>query len=300
MIALGFFDGVHLGHAALMRRAKEMSQRLGVSSLALTFDRHPDELIKGAEVPLLNTKDERKQIIRQRYGIDEVAFEVFDRKMMRMPWDRYVEDILILKYGAVHLVAGHDHRFGYMGEGNAASLKERCAQKGIGCDIIPKVEMKGVTVSSTHIRSLIASGDVERAAEFLGYRHFITGRAARGRGIGHRELYATANIALPHGLVPPARGVYAARALFDGQIYDAVTNVGRHPTVGETEETVIETHLLNYSGELYGKELRIFFYKHLRDEKKFQDVPALRAQITEDIISAAAYLREIPSEDILR
>ena len=216
-----------MGHAALMRRTEELSAALGAASMALTFDRHPDELTRGQPVPLLDTKEERSEIIKKRFHIDEVAFLRFDEQMMRMPWDRFLEEILIEQMEAVHLVVGHDFCFGYKGLGTAPVLKERCAELGIGCDIIPEVAMDGITVSSTYIRALVAGGDVERAAEFLGYRYFITGSTRKGRGIGHRELYATANIPLPDGLLSPARGVYATRVMADGRLYDSVTNVGR-------------------------------------------------------------------------
>jgi len=299
VIALGFFDGVHMGHAALMKRTRQLAEHLGVPSMALTFDRHPDEIVKEIQVPLLNTTDERREIIKKRFAIDEVRFAVFDREMMTTPWERYVEDTLISELGAIHLVVGHDHRFGYMGEGTAEKLQKLCKSRGIGCDIIPKVELNGVTVSSTYIRSLIAEGDAERAAQYLGYRHFITGEAIPGRGIGSKALYATANIAMPKALVSPAFGVYATRVLVDGAVYDAVTNIGRNPTVGETPSVSVESHLLGFSGDLYGKTLRVFFYKYLRKEQKFPNVTALKAQIAEDIKNAQAFLSAAPPPEIV-
>lgn len=290
VIALGFFDGVHLGHGALMKRAVERARELGVESMALTFDRHPDELTKGQPVPLLNTNEERAEIIKRHFNIDKVAFLPFDREMMRMPWGRFLEDILIERMGAAHLVAGHDFCFGYKGEGTAPLLEERCRELGIGCDIIPKVEMEGITVSSTYIRSLVAEGDVERAAEFLGYRHFISGRTKRGRGIGSKELFATANIPLPEGILAPARGVYVTRVSVNGKLFDAVTNVGVNPTVAENGGPVIESHLIDFSGELYGSDLRVYFYKYIRPEQKFESIDALRAQIGRDIETSRRYL----------
>ena len=296
MIALGFFDGVHIGHAALMRRTSELAESAGAVSMALTFDRHPDELTRGEPVLLLDTKEERSEIIKKKFGIDEVEFLKFDAELMRMPWDRFLEDILIGQMEAVHLVVGHDFCFGYKGLGTAPLLKERCGQLGIGCDIIPEVEMDGITVSSTHIRSLVAQGNVERAAQFLGYRYFISGYTRRGRGIGHRELFATANIPLPDGLLSPARGVYATRVMVDGRLYDAVTNVGINPTVGETSEVVIESHIFDFDSELSGTYLRVFFYRFLRSERKFADVTALREQISRDIAASRECLVAFPAE----
>ena len=297
IIALGFFDGAHLGHAGLLKRAKEISLEKGIASMALTFDRHPDEFVHGRKVPLLNTKQERRDIIKERFGIDSVCFTAFDDEIMHMPWEDFMDKVLIKEHGAAHLVVGHDFCFGYKGLGTAKLLKERCLMLGLGCDIIPEVSLEGVTVSSTHIRTLIAEGNMDEAARFLGYRHFIGGTAIRGRGIGKKELFATANITPEEGLVIPAFGVYATRVLVDGKYYDAVTNVGRNPTVGLTDKVMVESHILDFSGELYDKPLRVLFYRHLRPEIKFPHKEALKEQIAKDINTARSVLSAAPLEE---
>ncbi|MFR0799339.1 MAG: hypothetical protein ACLSHJ_11835 [Oscillospiraceae bacterium] len=167
VIALGFFDGVHLGHGALLRKTAERARELGVTPAAFTFDRSPKEFVTGVPVPLLTSAAERAEIIRAYYGIGTVFVEPFDRAMMTMPWEDFITELLVKKYRAVHLVAGHDFRFGYKNQGDPEKLREKCRALGLGCDIIPKVELDGVTVSSTYIRSLVEAGEVERAARFL-------------------------------------------------------------------------------------------------------------------------------------
>ena len=162
VIALGFFDGVHLGHGALLRKTTERACELGVTPAAFTFDRSPKEFVTGVPVPLLTSAAERAEIIREYYGIGTVFVEPFDHAMMTMPWEDFITGLLVKKYRAVHLVAGHDFRFGYKNEGDPEKLREKCRALGLGCDIIPKVELDGVTVSSTYIRSLIEAGEVEQ------------------------------------------------------------------------------------------------------------------------------------------
>ena len=188
VIALGFFDGVHLGHGALLRKTAERARELGVTPAAFTFDRSPKEFVTGVPVPLLTSAAERAEIIREYYGIGTVFVEPFDRAMMTMPWEDFITELLVKKYRAVHLVAGHDFRFGYKNEGDPEKLREKCRALGLGCDIIPKVELDGVTVSSTYIRSLIEAGEVERAARFLGHPHRMSGTVRHGEGIGKKRV----------------------------------------------------------------------------------------------------------------
>ena len=165
VIALGFFDGVHLGHGALMKKAVLRAKELGVRSAVFTFDRLPRGAVTGAQVDLINSSADREKLIRRFYGVDEVMVVPFDDAMRTMSWDRFIEDLLVGELGARHLVVGDDHRFGYKGEGTAEKLKEKCRAMGIGCDVIEQVEVNGERVSSTYIRSMIATGDMEKASE---------------------------------------------------------------------------------------------------------------------------------------
>ena len=203
VIALGFFDGVHLGHAALLRRTVEEAARRGVTPAVFTFDRPPKEVVTGIPCPLIASPEDRKGLLERLFGIKDVIMVPFDREMMTTAWDDFVTKILVERYHAVHLVAGHDHHFGHKNQGSPELLVKKCAELGLGCDIIPKVELDGITVSSTYIRNLVGMGQLERASRFLGHPHVLTQEVRHGRRIGHTIGVPTVNlVAPPHVLVP--------------------------------------------------------------------------------------------------
>ena len=278
VLALGFFDGVHIGHGGLLRRTRETADRLGVPAAALTFDTHPDTLVSGHSVPLLNTPEDRAALMREYYGIDEVLTLHFDRETMTQPWQRFAEETLLGRYHAVHLICGHDFRFGDRGAGNPEKLAGFCAQRGIGFDRIDVIELDGAPVSSTRIRALLEAGDMAEAVRCLGHPHVLTGPVVSGRHLGRTIGIPTANLALPPQLLCPRHGVYAALACFDGRRLPAVVNIGSRPTVGGTHVTV-EPWILDFDGDLYGRTLRLEFYTFLRPERKFDSLDELRAAI---------------------
>ena len=283
VIALGFFDGVHLGHGALLRRAAEEAKKRGCESAVFTFDRPPKEVITGIPCPLINSPEDRAELVKRLYGIDEMIMVPFDDEMRTTPWDRFVTDILVERYGAVHLVAGHDHHFGHRNQGSPELLKEKCAELGLGCDIIPAVTLDGVTVSSTHIRKLLEEGDVETAQAFLGHPHVLTQTVGHGRQLGRTIGIPTANLVAPPHVLLPKRGVYAAKiTLPDGRAFGGVTNVGVRPTVNNGQDVTVEPWILDFDGDLYGQAIRVEFFRRLRDERKFESLDALRSQIETD------------------
>ena len=283
VIALGFFDGVHLGHGALLRRAAEEAKKRGCESAVFTFDRPPKEVITGIPCPLINSPEDRAELVKRLYGIDEMIMVPFDDEMRTTPWDRFVTDILVGRYGAVHLVAGHDHHFGHKNQGSPELLKEKCAELGLGCDIIPAVTIDGVTVSSTHIRKLLEEGDVETARAFLGHPHVLTQTVGHGRQLGRTIGIPTANLVAPPHVLLPRRGIYAAKiTLPDGRAFGGVTNVGVRPTVNNGQDVTVEPWILDFDGNLYGQAIRVEFYRRLRDERTFESLEALRAQIETD------------------
>ena len=285
VIALGFFDGVHLGHGALLRRAAEEAKKRGCESAVFTFDRPPKEVITGIPCPLINSPEDRAELVKRLYGIDEMIMVPFDDEMRTTPWDRFVTDILVGRYGAVHLVAGHDHHFGHKNQGSPELLKEKCAELGLGCDIIPAVTIDGVTVSSTHIRKLLEEGDVETARAFLGHPHVLTQTVGHGRQLGRTIGIPTANLVAPPHVLLPKRGVYAAKiTLPDGRAFGGVTNVGVRPTVNNGQDVTVEPWILDFDGDLYGQAIRVEFYRRLRDERKFDSLAALRSQIETDAV----------------
>ena len=198
VIALGFFDGVHMGHGALLRRVKETADALGAEPAAFTFDKSPTAAITGGVVPLLSTVEDRILLMRQCYGIQEVVVAPFDA-MQRMDWEDFITKYLAEELGVVHVVAGHDFHFGYMGKGNPERLRERCQALGMGCDIIQKVERDGITISSTYIRNLVAQGEMEGRPVFGPSPH---PHPAGGTGQGDRSLHP----GLSHGEPEGARG----------------------------------------------------------------------------------------------
>ena len=292
VIALGFFDGVHIGHGALLRRTRERATELGLRAAAMSFDSHPDTLVSGVPVPLINSMDDRAALMRRLYGIDDVIFAHFDRAMMEMPWEDFLGDFLVRQHGAAHLVCGHDFRFGYRGQGTPERLREYCAAHGLGCDVIPEVLLDGRTVSSTYIRALLTEGQMEEAERYLGHAHVLSGVVRHGFGRGEKIDMPTANLAFPEGVLVPAFGVYAAEAEMEGRRWPASVNIGVHPTAGALERPVLEAWLQGDCGDLYGKEIVVFLYKMVRVERKFASMEALKTQVLHDTEEILNYLKE--------
>lgn len=293
VIALGFFDGVHLGHGALLRRVSEVSARLNAVSAAVTFDYHPKTLVGSKCVSLINTPEDREWLMKSVYGLDDVIVLAFDRSMMELPWDRFVTEILVERFRAVHVVAGHDYRFGYKGEGNPQRLQQLCARLGIGCDIIDCVELDGVTISSTHIRSLLEQGEMEQANRFLGHPHVLSGTVVHGKQVGRTIGIPTANLMIPERVLVPAYGVYATRVILEDRSCLAVTNVGVRPTVNDGRGVTVEPWILDFDGDLYHKTIRVEFHKQLRGEKKFNSLDELKNEIILNAEQTRAYFDSI-------
>ena len=287
VIALGFFDGVHIGHGALLRKTVARARELGAESAAFTFDRSPKEFVTGVTVPLLTGVEERCALMRRLYGVERVIVAQFDRQLMTMPWEDFLGVLLVAGHGAVHLVAGHDFRFGYKNQGDPERLQAWCAAHGVGCDVIPAVTLGGVTVSSTHIRALVEAGDMERAAAFLGHPYALCGVVEHGKHLGTEALFPTVNLRPEPWHVLPRYGVYAARVrLPDGKACAGVTNVGIRPTIVDDDSVTIETNLIGFDGDLYGADVHIELLRYLRPEQKFASMAELHAQIERDIEQA--------------
>ena len=278
VIALGFFDGVHLGHGALLRRAAEEAALRGCTPAVFTFDRPPKEVVTGVPCPLINSPEDRRDLVRRLYRIQDVLMVPFDREMMTTPWDDFIVRILVGRYHAVHLVAGHDHHFGHRNQGTPELLAQKCAQLGLGCDIIPKVEVAGITVSSTYIRRLVELGQISRANRFLGHPHTLNGVISRCRIMGSAHGYPTVDLRFQPGVITPAHGVYACRVWLEGGGgHMAVVNVtGRSGPMDEQ----VEALLLDFGGaDLTGRAARLEYYTRLRLESEFASRSDLRAEI---------------------
>ena len=298
-IALGFFDGVHLGHAALLRRTKERAAEEGLLPSVLSFDVHPDNLVRGGEVPLINSAIGREELIRRLFGIDNVVFIHFNQRVMHMPWQEFADSVMD-ELRAARIVVGHDFRFGWRGEGTAERLRDYCAERGVGVDVIPPVMLDGRVVSSTWIRELIAAGEIREANRLLGHPHSLSDTVHSGYHLGTKLGTPTINMFFPEGVLVPRHGVYAARVfLGGGESHIAVTNVGVRPTVSEEGRVSVESHLLDYEGNLYGRQARVEFYEFLRPEQRFDSFEALSEQIRLDAEHARAWFAEQETEKSL-
>lgn len=273
--ALGFFDGVHLGHQALIREAVRMASEMDAQPAAITFDRHPQSLFNPNPPALLNTNTDRDALLR-RFGIRHIHRLPVTQEIMSTSWQNFLA--LLLVDGTAGFVCGDDFRFGHKGEGNAETLSWFCAQRSIPCVIVPEQTMDGVRISSTHIRALIEAGEVEAAGRFLGHAHVLSGEVVSGRKLGRTIGIPTANLHLPDDVVCPGFGVYACKAMVEGNIYPAVTNVGVRPTVSG-EGVTVEPWILDYSGDLYGREITLEFHHFLRPEQKFDSLEQLQTEI---------------------
>ena len=282
-IALGYFDGVHRGHQALMERAILRAKDIGGISSVFTFDQHPSSVMSGVPVPMLTAHAGRADEIKRLGGVDEVIFGHFT-ELRTMDWRDFIHKLLIGKFHAKYIISGHNNRFGYKGLGTAEGMAEECRKAGIGYDCIQDVKIDGVVVSSTYIRQLIRQGDMERATEFLGHPYTISGIVEHGRKVGTRTLgVPTVNLALPEEMALPPYGVYATRVVVGDQSYLAATNIGVKPTFVGGGGPTIEPHLLDFDGDLYGQFIHVELHKFLRPEQAFESVDALKAAIAENV-----------------
>ena len=293
--ALGFFDGVHIGHQALLNQCRALAEKNGCLAGAVTFSSHPDALVFGAAPVLINTPEDRERLLL--HWLDSVITLPFDEKMHATPWETFL-DTLRADYAAVGFVCGDDFRFGAKGAGNPGLLTQYCREHGLPCAVVPEQSLDGTRVSSSYIRTLLEAGDMERAAAFLGHPHILTGTVVHGHQLGRTLGIPTANLRLPQGLVVPRFGVYACFARVDGVAYPAVTNVGTRPTV-EGHGITVEPWILDFSGDLYGKEICLEFHKFLRPECKFDSLETLREEIRRNAQQTRAYFAPPITENSL-
>ena len=276
--ALGFFDGVHLGHQALLKAAVELAADTGAIPGAVTFSSHPDSLVLGQSPKLLNTGEDRNALLGA-FGIQSILELPFDENVKNTHWSSFLSQLV--DAGAAGFVCGDDFRFGAGGLGTPKKLEAFCKKRGLPYAIVPQQTLDGVRVSSTHIRQLLEQGEMEQANRFLGHPHILTGEVVEGRKLGRTIGIPTANVELPAQLAVPKLGVYAGLAVVDGKQYRAVTNIGFRPTVGG-HQVRAESWLLDFAGDLYGKRITLIFMNFLREEKKFNSLEQLKEQILQD------------------
>lgn len=288
IFALGFFDGVHLGHQALLTACKKLAEEAGCAAGVVTFASHPDALVSGQAPALINTSADRCNLLNA-YGIKTVIELPFDQALMKTHWAQFLR--WLVSGGAAGFVCGSDFRFGAGGLGTAKKLEAFCKKQELSCAIVPQLLLEDIRVSSTYIRGLLEAGEAERSMKFLGHPHILSGQVVAGRQLGRTIGIPTANLELPAGVICPKHGVYACRVVVDDKQYLAVTNVGSRPTVGGHHVTV-EPWLLDFEGDLYGKTIAVMFYKFLRPEEKFQSLEDLKAEICKNAEQTRKYFEK--------
>ncbi len=280
IFALGFFDGVHLGHQALLKTCLRLAESRDAKPCAITFDRHPQAMFTENPPRLVNSLEDRIRLLR-RYGMEEVKVYPVSWEVMSTPWEKFLEDLVSL--GAAGFVCGGDYRFGNRGEGTAEKLKDYCLAHGLSCGVVGDRTLDGIRISSTHIRSLLEAGDMEAASRFLGHPHVLSGEVVSGRKLGRTIGVPTANLQLPEDAAALPHGVYACKVQVEQRAYMAVTNIGSRPTVGGHRVTV-EPWILDFDGNLYEKTLVLEFYQFLRPEQKFDSLEELRKEIQKNAL----------------
>ncbi|MGH9254815.1 MAG: bifunctional riboflavin kinase/FAD synthetase [Vicinamibacterales bacterium] len=281
VLALGNFDGLHRGHLKVVERVRRGAVEHGGTAMAMTFDPHPSRVVRPDKAPpLLMTLDQRLEAL-DRAGIHTIAVVRFTRELSQWEPETFVRTVLVDWLHVSEVWVGANFLFGHDRTGNFSSLRTHGQRYGFRAEKIDPVRYKEFVVSSTRIRRLVAEGRVDEAGALLGHPYALAGTIVEGKQRGHALGFPTANLQTSNELIPP-HGVYATTLTVDGIVHAAVTNIGVNPTFGDGADTSIETHVLRYDGDLYGQRVQLGFVQRLRDERRFDDVDGLRAQIEAD------------------
>jgi riboflavin kinase/FMN adenylyltransferase len=286
VVALGNFDGVHIGHSQLIEIAVSESKNIGGHTAVWNF------IYNNSKAPLIIDCDDKIGLF-QALGAAAVVTADFE-ELRDLPPAEFVRDVLVARLHCRVAVCGFNYRFGRNAAGNADDLRSLMVKNGGSCVIVPPVVADGEIVSSTLIRTLIARGETDRVIKFLGRPYSLRAPVIGGARLGTRLDFPTINQLFPDNMIKPRHGVYCTQTSVDGAVYNCVTNVGIKPTVSESGAVTCETHLLHFSGDLYGKTLRVRFYKKLRDEMKFSSLNDLKSAVEHDIKSAETYFCDMP------
>jgi riboflavin kinase/FMN adenylyltransferase len=284
VVALGAFDGIHLAHRAILDAAVARARSASLLAVACTFDPHPAEVLQPGKAPApISTLAERLELLAQT-GVDATVVLDFTAALAAMEPEAFVENVLLDRLRAREVVVGYNHTFGRGARGDARLLQGLADRLAFRAHVVPPLMLDGVPVSSSEIRAALRMGNVDLASRYLGRPYAIAGQVVQGAGRGRDLGFPTANVN-PDRVVLAAPGVYACRVLVGARSHAAVVNIGVRPTFGEAVP-VIEAHLLDFSGSLYGRQVRVEFVTRLRDEQKFPGADALREQIARDIAAA--------------
>lgn len=292
IVTIGVFDGVHIGHRAVISRVLKRAKALKTMSIVVTFDPHPMKVLKSNHlVPSLISLKHRESLIKE-LGVDKVVVMAFDKKMAQMPPEKFIKNILIDKVKAGEIFVGEDFRFGKRASAGVATLKMLGKKSGLRINAVKHIKKDGRIVSSSLIRQLVVSGKTKKASSLLGRPYSILGTVVSGSRLGHLLGYPTANINPHHEAIPPS-GVYAVRIKYRGRIHKGIMNIGVRPTFydhGRDKEPSIEVHIFNFNQRIYGRDLEIIFVKKLRSERKFNQIDKLIGQIRKDSMQARRVL----------
>lgn len=287
-VALGYFDGLHKGHQAVLNKALEKAEEKGLTPVVMLFDIHPRKLLTGSVPPML-LSEERKKILLENMGFEVVSFDF--RKAMNYSPEEFEKRVLLDELNAKAVVCGYDYHYGKGGSGNAETLRAALIPKNTEVYSLEPVYLGGEAVSSTKIRSLIIAGEIKKANAMLGDYFTYDFIVEKGDGIGHKLGFPTINQFFPKDFIIPRYGVYASRTRVDGKFYSSVTNIGIRPTVsGESMRS--ETCILDFKGDLYGKSIEVSLIDFLRDEKKFASLTQLKEAVNKDILKAKEIYKE--------
>ena len=281
VLALGNFDGLHRGHLKIIERVKRGAAEHGGTPMAMTFDPHPSRVVRPDKAPaLLMTKSQRLEAL-ERAGVSAVAVVRFTRELSQWDPETFVRTVLVEWLRVSDVWVGANFLFGHDRSGNFSTLRTLGQRYGFRADKIDPVRYKEFVVSSTRIRRLVAEGRMDESGALLGHQFYVDGVVVEGKHRGRELGFPTANLKTENELLPP-NGVYATTTTIDGIVHPSITNIGLRPTFGDTTKPIIEAYVMGFEGNLYGQSVRLGFVQRLRDERKFDDVDALRTQMEAD------------------
>ena len=288
VVALGNFDGIHVGHQQLISKAVEIGKEKGIPAVIFTFKNHPLNEISGKNVVKSIMDAHEKAIVAERLGVDYMANIRFDRFIMKLEPEEFVKRVLVRDLKCKYAVCGFNYSFGYKGAGTPELLTELGEKYDFAVSVVPEFRIGNQTVSSTYIRSLLEEGDILNYRKFTGRTYKIGGYVMHGQELGRTMGFPTANLNLSSNMALPHNGVYITNIWLNDGVYPSVTNVGNKPTVGEFDKNA-ETHIFGYSGDIYGERVVVEFLEMLRPEMKFGSIDELARQIEKDCIAAEEY-----------
>lgn len=284
-VAVGTFDGLHLGHRLIVEKLVDTAKIYNLKSVILTFNPHPRKVLFPERGLNLILSPEEKVEVLSTTGIDYLIVHQFDKKFASIKSDAFMRDVLVGKLGMKYLVSGFNNHFGCDRMGDNVTLNSYGKSFGFDISRIDAAQLNGISASSTLVRNALIDGDVQKAAEILGYSFYISGKVVHGKKIGTKIGFPTANVMRDcNDKIIPKDGVYAAGIQVRGNLYSSVVNIGENPTVSDRGVTTIEAYIIDFEGDIYGEDVRVFFYRRIRDQRKFNSLNELTEAIKRDIV----------------